>query len=205
MENGLVMTWMSIKTGGKRVGYARVSRPDQRLDMQLDALEQMNCDMVFTDQGVSGTKPSRPGLDKALAALAPGDVMLVFKLDRLGRSVMHLSDLLTRFQKEGIHFYSMAEGVNTTTSGGRMVFHLFSTIAEFERDLIQERTICGLEAARARGKRLGRPHALSEGMILNAHRSIKQDGVSITEAARRCKVAHVTLTRGFKRLGIDLS
>jgi DNA invertase Pin-like site-specific DNA recombinase len=204
MENGVAMTWMPLNATGKRIGYARVSTSEQKLDMQLDALEQINCDLVFTDHGVSGTKTSRPGLDKALNALERGDVLIVFKLDRLGRSVLHLSDLLTRFKNDGIHFYSMAEGVNTTTSGGRMVFHLFSTIAEFERDLIQERTICGLNAARARGKKLGRCYALTDGAILGAHQKIKQEGITIGEMARRCKVSHVTLTRAFKRLGLSM-
>lgn len=197
------MTWMPLNASGKRVGYARVSTSEQKLDMQLDALEQINCDLVFSDQGVSGMKASRPGLDKALKALEPGDVLIVFKLDRLGRSVMHLSDLLAKFQNEDIHFYSMAEGINTTTSGGRMIYHMFSCIAEFERDLIQERTICGLRAAKARGKKLGRPYALDEGSILLAHRLIMQHGRAIGEVARQYKVSHVTVTRAFKRLGLS--
>ncbi len=204
MEKGGLVSWMSDNAAGKRVGYARVSTIEQKLDMQTDALEKAGCDWIFKDEGISGGPDAvRPGLFRAIKALQAGDVFVVFKLDRLGRSVMALSDLLMRFQKEGIHFHSITEGINTETSGGRMVFHFFSAIAEFERDLIHERTVHGLTAARARGKRLGRPYALENTTIVDAHQAIKLEGITIGEAARRLGVAHVTLTRAFKRLGLN--
>jgi DNA invertase Pin-like site-specific DNA recombinase len=185
-------------------GHARVSTQGQKLDMQLDGLSQINCDQIYSDHGVSGAKNSRPGLDEALASLKPGDVFIVFKLDRLGRSVLFLADLLTHFQNEGIHFYSMSEGINTTTPGGKLIFHVFAAVAEFQRDLIRENTIHGIEAARVRGKQIGRPYALSEYAILGAHQKIMQEGLTIGEMAQRCKVSHVTLTRAFKRLGLSM-
>ena len=189
---------------GRRIGYARVSTANQHLDIQLEALQLAGCDQVFTDHGVSGAKASRPGLDDALAALSPGDTLVVFKLDRLGRSVLHLSDLLTRFGAEGIHFWSWIEGINTGTAGGKLVYHIFSAIAEFQRELIRENTVQGIQAARARGKQIGRPFALNEMEILEAHRQIKQKNVPIGEAAHRSGVSHSTLTRAVKRLGLEL-
>ncbi len=194
--------WLQIDAPGKRIGYARVSTQGQKLDMQLDGLSQINCDHIYSDHGVSGATNTRPGLDEALASLKSGDVFIVFKLDRLGRSVLFLADLLTRFHNEGIHFYSMSEGINTTTPGGKLIFHVFAAVAEFQRDLIRENTIHGIEAARARGKQIGRPYALNEYEIVGAHQKIMQEGLTIGEMAQRCKVSHATLTRAFKRLGL---
>ncbi|MGD1888364.1 MAG: recombinase family protein [Cohaesibacteraceae bacterium] len=149
--------WPFIATTGRRIGYARVSTKDQKLRMQLASLNAVDCEKIFKDPGVSGAKANRPGLDDMLAELQPGDTVIVFKLDRLGRSVLHLSDLLVRFRDQDIGFVSIAEGINTTTPGGKLVYHLFSAFAEFQRDIIVENTIAGLEAARKRGKRLGRP------------------------------------------------
>ncbi|MEP2856385.1 MAG: recombinase family protein, partial [Roseibium sp.] len=184
-------------------GYARVSTPDQRLDMQLDALNAVACDPVFSDHGLSGGLAERPGLDKALKALEAGDVLVVFKLDRLGRSVLHLADLLTRFEKEGIHFCSLSEGIDTTTSGGKLVYHLFSAFAEFQRDIIRENTVAGLVAARARGSRLGRPPKLDTWDVLEAHRQIRQDGRSIEEIAERCGVSSSTVSRAIRRVELE--
>lgn len=127
--------WTGLEIPGRKIGYARVSTTDQKLDMQLDALNGSGCEQIFTDHGVSGAKASRPGLDEALEVMQPGDAIVVYKLDRLGRSVQHLSDLLVRLRGEGIHFCSLSEGINTTTPGGKLVFHMFSSIAEFQRDL----------------------------------------------------------------------
>ncbi|MCL6286046.1 recombinase family protein [Ruegeria sp. 2012CJ41-6] len=124
---------------------------------------------------------------------------VVFKLDRLGRSVLHLSDLLVRFRNEGIHFCSLSEGINTTTPGGKLVYHLFSAFAEFQRDIIAENTIAGLEAARKRGTRLGRPPALDIETVLAAQQFISQKGVSVSEAARRIGVSRATLARKLQR------
>ena len=188
--------------GARRIGYARVSTKAQKMDMQMDALGALGCDQIFTDHGVSGAKAKRPGLDAALAEVKAGDVFVVFKLCRLGRSVLHLADLLTRFEREGIHFCSISEGINTTTSGGKLIYHIFSAIAEFHRDLIRENTIAGLDAARERGVKLGRPFKLDEYQILEAHRSIAQDNFTVEEMARLYGVSGLTVRRGFKRLEV---
>ncbi len=189
-----------LKPGARKFGYARVSTADQKLDMQLDALDNAECDEIFTDPGVSGATAKRPGLDKALAALMPGDMLVVFKLDRLGRSVLHLSDLLTRFRNEDIHFYSISEGINTATPGGKLVYHVFAAMAELHRDMIVENTLHGLQAARDRGQKLGRPFALDEYLIVGAHERIAQEGISTAEMARILKVSHSTLSRSLNRL-----
>jgi len=187
---------------GRRIGYARVSTQDQKLRMQLDALKAAECERIFKDHGVSGGKASRPGLDRALKTLQRGDALVVLKLDRLGRSVQHLSDLLVRFGNEGIHFCSLAEGISTTTPGGKLVYHLFAAFAEFQRDIIRENTVLGLEAAKQRGANLGRPRLLSIDDVLEGHRHVTQFGIPIGEVAERLEVSHATLTRGFKWAGL---
>ena len=179
-----------------------MSTKDQKLRMQLDGLSAVGCDRIFEDHGVSGTKSSRIGLDAMLSELRVGDTVVVFKLDRLGRSVLHLADLLVRFQKGGIHFCSLSEGINTTTPGGKLVYHLFSALAEFQRDVIAENTAMGVAAARKRGKRLGRPPALDIETVLAAHQAIAQDGITVAEAARRIGAARSTLRRALGRVAI---
>lgn len=196
--------WPALHGTARRIGYARVSTSEQRMDIQLEALEAVKCDEIFTDHGVSGGKAERAGLDDLLKTLQRGDVLVVFKLDRLGRSVLHLADLLTRFRREGIHFCSLAEGVNTTTPGGKLVYHVFAAVAEFQRDMISENTALGIAAARARGEQIGRPHKLSACSVVDGHRIIMQQGISISEMARRMDVSHSTLTRAFKRYGLSL-
>jgi DNA invertase Pin-like site-specific DNA recombinase len=141
------------------IGYARVSTFEQSLDLQTDALERAGCERLFTDQ-VGGAHAERPGLDQVLSHLRKGDTLVVWKLDRLGRSVRHLIETVGQLQERKIGFRSLRESIDTTTSGGKLVFHVFAALAEFERDLIRERTRAGLEAARARGKRGGRPRKL---------------------------------------------
>ena len=138
------------------VGYARVSTIDQTLDLQQDALKQAGCTRTFTDT-MSGAKAERPGLVQALTFMRTGDVLVVWKLDRLGRSLRNLIDVVTELDALGIGFRSITESIDTTTSGGKLIFHIFGALAEFERDLIRERTQAGLVAARARGRRGGRP------------------------------------------------
>lgn len=193
--------WPELNSSGRRIGYARVSTKDQKLRMQRDALGQADCDLIFEDHGVSGAKASREGLDQMLQQLRAGDTVLVFKLDRLGRSVLHLADLLVRFQREGIHFCSLSEGINTTTPGGKLIFHVFAAVSEFHRDIIVENTVLGVEAARRRGKRLGRPPVLSADSIVDAQRLIAQEGLTITEAAKRLGAARTTLGRHLSGLG----
>src|SRR5579871_3744651 len=140
------------------VGYARVSTHDQTLNLQKDALRTAGCERIFEDT-VSGAAAERPGLDEALAFLRPDDSLVVWKLDRLGRSLRHLIDTATALQQRGIGFKSLTEQIDTTTSGGKLIFHVFGALAEFERDLIRERTQAGLKAARARGRKGGRPRS----------------------------------------------
>src|SRR4028118_639932 len=139
-----------------RLGYARVSTTDQTLDPQLDLLRGDGCEKFFTDV-VTGMSEERVGLSALLREARKGDVIVVMKLDRLGRSLKHLIDVMGELEKRGIGLKSLSEGIDTTTSGGRLVFHIFGAIAEFERALIIERTQAGLQAAQARGRRGGRP------------------------------------------------
>jgi DNA invertase Pin-like site-specific DNA recombinase len=195
--------WPHIECTGRKIGYARVSTFDQKLRMQLDALKAVNCDLIFTDHGVSGAKSSRPGLDDMLKELKAGDSVVVLKLDRLGRSVLHLSDLLVRFHREGIHFCSIAEFINTTTPGGKFIFHMFSAFAEFQRDVIVENTIAGMEAARRRGKQIGRPFSLNPQQVAYAHEAIYQRGKTRKQTAERFGVSTITLNRAFERLELQ--
>jgi len=143
------------------IGYARVSTADQTLNLQHDALTQAGCSKIFTDTS-SGANTERKGLEDALSYVRPGDTLVVWRLDRLGRSLQHLIETITKLHDRGIGFRSLTEQIDTTTSGGRLVFHVFGALAEFERDLIRERTQAGLQAARERGHRGGRPKALSQ-------------------------------------------
>ena len=138
------------------IGYARVSTDDQTLDLQRDALTQAGCDRIFTET-MSGAKADRPGLAEALAFARPGDTLVVWRLDRLGRSLRHLIETVTGLADRGVGFKSLTESIDTTSPGGKLIFHIFGALAEFERDLIRERTQAGLTAARSRGRTGGRP------------------------------------------------
>ena len=140
------------------IGYARISTQDQTLDLQRDALEQIGCARIFTDT-LSGATFVRPGLDEALRYVREGDTLVVWRLDRLGRSLKNLIDTVAQLEERSIGFRSLTESIDTTTSGGKLVFHVFGALAEFERALIRERTQAGLRAARARGRLGGRPRA----------------------------------------------
>lgn len=144
-----------------KIGYARVSTEDQSLDLQIAALNGVGCDEVFSDHGISGSKFVRPGLDSALATLREGDTLVVWRLDRLGRSLRKLVELVDQLGSAGIQFASLTECINTTSSGGVLVFHIMAALAQFERALIGERTRAGMAAARARGRPLGRRRSLT--------------------------------------------
>lgn len=139
------------------VGYARVSTADQNAELQLDALNKAGAIRIFTDQGVSGAKTERPELDKMLDYLREGDTLLVWRLDRLGRSMAHLVGLVAELKERGVRFRSLQEGIDTSTANGELVFNIFASLATFERELIRERTTAGLQAARSRGRLGGRP------------------------------------------------
>ena len=141
------------------IGYARISTDDQNLDLQLDALKQAGCEKIYSDR-ISGAKTFRPGLELALEVARTGDVLVVWRLDRLGRSLKDLIEKMEILDKRGIGLSSLQESITTTNNSGKLIFHLFGALAEFERNLIRERTNAGLVAARARGHRGGRPKAL---------------------------------------------
>jgi DNA invertase Pin-like site-specific DNA recombinase len=147
-----------------KIGYARISTADQQLHMQQDALKEAGCEKIFHDVA-SGVKTSRPGLEETMKHLRKGDILVVWKLDRLGRSIQHLIQTVKGLSQRNIGFKSIQENIDTTTSGGKLIFHIFSALAEFERDIIQERTKAGLKAARARGRLGGRPPSLNSKQI----------------------------------------
>jgi len=186
----------------RKVGYARVSTKDQNLAIQHAALKNAGCDAVFQDHGVSGAKASRPGLDAALDGLIADDMLIVWKLDRLGRSVLHLSDLLAKLDERGIHFRSVSEGIDTTTPGGRLVFHVFSAVAEFQREIIVENTMAGLDAAKRRGVKFGRPGKMDEATIHAAYRYVSEQDYPLAYVASLVGVSRWTLQRAFKRRGL---
>lgn len=142
-----------------QIGYARVSSDDQNLDLQNDALKAAGCQKIYEDR-MTGAKASRPGLDMAMEVAREGDVITVWRLDRLGRSLKDLINVVTVLEQRGVGFTSLQEKIDTTSSGGRLVFHIFGALSEFERALIRERTFAGLKAARARGRKGGRPKML---------------------------------------------
>ncbi len=176
-----------------KIGYARVSTEDQRVDLQKQALQRAGCRKIYEDQ-VSGAVSQRPGLEDALAALKSGDVLIVWKLDRLGRSLPHLIEIIRQVGEKKAGFRSLSESIDTTTAGGRLVFHLMGSLAEFERVLIAERTRAGLAAAKRRGARLGRRPALSPSQLKHA-RLLLDRGESATGVARTLKVGRSTLYR----------
>jgi len=144
-----------------KIGYARVSSDDQSLNLQRDALRQAGCERLYEEKE-SGGKADRPELLRLMEALRSGDTLVVWRLDRLGRSLKHLIATVEHLEATGVGFQSVTEAIDTTTSGGKLVFHIFAALAEFERTLIRERTRAGLKAARARGRQGGRPRTLSE-------------------------------------------
>jgi|TARA_R110000823_G_scaffold60123_6_gene143910 DNA invertase Pin-like site-specific DNA recombinase len=143
------------------VGYARVSTDDQNLNLQRDALDQAGCEQIFKDQ-LSGAKAERPGLHQALQYARTGDTIVVWRLDRLSRSLKDLIEMVTLLESKGIGLKSLQEAIDTSSSSGKLIFHIFGALAEFERNLIRERTQAGLQAARARGRKGGRPKSLSK-------------------------------------------
>jgi DNA invertase Pin-like site-specific DNA recombinase len=178
------------------IGYARVSTHEQTLNLQQDALQKAGCNKLFTDTA-SGAKTERKGLEETLSYVRKGDTLVVWRLDRLGRSLPHLITTMTDLEERGIGFKSLTENIDTTTSGGKLIFHIFGALAEFERNLIRERTTAGLTAARARGRKGGRPKALTA-----KQRSIAQDLYDrrhpVKEILQTLKISRATLYRSIK-------
>lgn len=182
------------------IGYQRVSTSDQSVDLQTDALNQAGCERTFTDQA-SGAKADRPGLAEALEFCRPGDTLVVWRLDRLGRSLRNLIDVVADLDARGVGLRSLQESIDTTTSGGKLVFHVFGAIAEFERTLLVERSQAGLAAARARGRSGGR-RALLTGKKLELAKQLRVDrNMPVAEACRILGCSKATFYRVTGRSG----
>jgi DNA invertase Pin-like site-specific DNA recombinase len=180
------------------VGYARVSTQDQTLNLQKDALKQSGCTKIFTDTA-SGTKTERKGLQEALDYARKGDVLVVWKLDRLGRSLKNLIENITALESHGVGFKSITENIDTTSSGGKLIFHIFGALAEFEKDIIRERTQAGLNAARARGKKGGRPKLLNTSKKVKTVLRLYNDrNNTIDEICQMVGISRATLYRYIK-------
>jgi DNA invertase Pin-like site-specific DNA recombinase len=183
---------------GHLLGYARVSTGGQDAALQQDALQAAGCYRIFTDTA-SGSLESRPELTKVLDQLRPGDTLVVWRLDRLGRSIRHLIDQLADLQERGIGFRSLQEAIDTTSPGGRLIFHVFAALAEFERDLIRERTNAGLQAARARGRKGGRPALLTREKLETAQRLYAQKEMTVEKIGEVLGVSRTTVYRALRR------
>ncbi|MGI2729412.1 recombinase family protein [Bacillus cytotoxicus] len=176
------------------IGYARISTNDQNLDLQKDALKQAGCKRIFADV-VSGATSSRSGLDEALDYVREGDTLVVWKLDRLGRSLKHLIETINTLNEKGSAFRSLQENMDTSTSGGKLIFHVFGALAEFEREMIQERTQAGLSAARARGRVGGRPKVMDTTKVSMAKSLMKDPNYSTEDICNTLGVSRATLYR----------
>ncbi|MBT9312552.1 recombinase family protein [Leptothoe kymatousa] len=178
-----------------KIGYARVSTHDQTLDLQIDALNADGCDRIFTDEGVSGAKSSRPEWDKCLDQLRKGDVLVIWKLDRAGRSTKHLIEVSEFLEFKGVELRSIQDQIDTSTAMGKFFFRTMASIAELERDIIKERTEAGLKAARARGRKGGRKKTVTKGQELEAKRLAEAGEMPITEICKQVGISRATYYR----------
>jgi DNA invertase Pin-like site-specific DNA recombinase len=204
-REGLVNGWHAAKalapppsvapiSKGMLVGYARVSTQEQSTNLQLDALAKAGCTRVFSESA-SGAQRDRPELARALDCMRPGDTLVVWKLDRLARSLKQLIETVESLEGKGIGFRSLTESIDTTTAGGKLTFHIFAALAEFERSMIRERTRAGLDAARARGRVGGRPRYLTDKDLEMAKTLLANPDITVEEVATRLSVAPATLYR----------
>jgi DNA invertase Pin-like site-specific DNA recombinase len=190
-------SWVSdtvVLAMGDQLGYARVSTDEQVADLQHDALQAAGCVKVFTDKA-SGSLDRRPQLDRLLDQLRPGDTVVVWRLDRLGRSLKHLIQIVEDLAEAGVGFKSLTEGMDTTTSGGKLIFSIFGALAEFERSLIRERTMAGLASARARGRVGGRPPVMTPDKVKVARQLYKAKELTVEEIAKTIGVSRKTVYR----------
>lgn len=176
------------------IGYARVSTSEQDTALQLDALKKENCERIYQESG-SGASRERPELKRCLDTIRKGDTLIVWRLDRLGRSLKDLVEIINELEERGVGFRSLSESIDTTSAGGKLIFHLFAALSEFERSLIQERTKAGLAAARARGRKGGRPRALSKSQIKKAKAMLLDPLITKTEVAKHFNVTRATLNK----------
>lgn len=189
--------WYGLGMASMIYGYARVSTGDQTTDLQKDALVKAGCDRIFTDVA-SGAKTHRPELDHMLDLLREDDTVVVWKLDRLGRSMQNLVDLMATFDGRGVQFRSLTEAIDTSNPGGTLVFNIFGSLAQFERDLIRERTRAGLAAALARGRKGGRPAKLDEKQVREVRRLYESKSVTVNQIAAMMDVGRSTIYRCVK-------
>lgn len=178
------------------IGYARVSRTEQSTDLQHDALIAAGCTRIFTDE-MSGARADRPGLKQALDYVREGDTLAVWRLDRVGRSVSHLIEVVGELERRGVALQSLTEQIDTSSPSGRLVFHVFSAIAEFERNLIRERVTAGLEAARKRGRIGGRPKVVDAAKARSI-RAMRAQGMTTSEILESAQISRATLFRFYK-------
>jgi DNA invertase Pin-like site-specific DNA recombinase len=189
-----------------KIGYARVSTKQQSPDLQIDALRADGCERVYVDV-VSGAKADRPELGKLQEMLRPNDVVVVWKLDRLGRSLRNLVELFEIFAAKGVGLRSLNDHLDTTTPQGKLVFHLFAALAEFERDIIRERTVAGLEAARSRGRKGGRPEGLSKeakNKAIAAAALYQQKAMSVQEICRQLSISKTSFYKYLRHQGVKI-
>jgi DNA invertase Pin-like site-specific DNA recombinase len=191
-EIHICKTLYSTEDTEMNIGYARVSTTDQNLELQLEALNKVACEKIFTDQ-VSGTTFERGGLSEALGYVRKGDCIVVWKLDRLGRSLKELLELVGKLEEMGVGFRSITEGMDTSTSGGKMIFHVFGALAQFERDLIRERTKAGLAAAKAKGRIGGRPNSIDSTKVESIDKLC--ESMSVTAACKQVGVSRASYYR----------
>ena len=180
------------------IGYARVSTTDQTLALQQDALEAAGCEQIYKDTA-SGSLADRPGLAEALSHMRPGDTLVVWRLDRLGRSLRHLIETVTALSDRGVGCRSLQEQIDTTTSGGKLIFHVFGALAEFERDIIRERTRAGLSAARARGRVGGRRRVLTPREVAQLRTLVADRNNSVADLCKTFKIGRTTFYRYVKK------
>ena len=188
-----------------RIGYARVSTDDQNLDLQIDALKKAGCEKIFQEK-ISSTKATRPALQTLLTQIRAQDTLVVWKLDRLGRSLHELIGLVINLKQQKVNFQSLQEHIDTTHPTGRLIFHVFCVLAEFERELIRERTLAGLAAARARKKILGRPKGLSKIALQKAKTAAslyRENTLSIADICNSLAISGPTLYKYLRHEGID--
>ena len=188
-----------------RIGYARVSTAEQNIELQLRALSAAGCDRIYSDQGLSGTLRIRPGLEQSMGELQAGDTLVIWRLDRLGRSLSHLIDVVAKLGDNKIGLYSITEAIDTASAGGILIFHIMGALAEFERSLISERTRAGMSAAKARGSAIGRPVKLSPEQVDGAVRAVCVHGLTIAAASQQFEVSRATLYRVMRRKGATVA
>ena len=184
----------------QRIGYARVSTDDQNLDLQRDALRQAGCSVIY-EETASGKSAARPELEQCRKALRAGDTLVVWRLDRLGRSLHDLVQIVAELEQRGVHFESLTEKIETESAAGKLVFHVFAALAEFERNLIRERTRAGLAAARARGRKGGRKPALTPQQVREIKALLRDPSIPVASIADRYGVSRTTI---YKYAGADV-